>query len=209
MSVPLRPPNRHFDRTGDRRPALLTIIRDLPNGKPVRPLGQSGLRCEEPRRRPGVGTEIREAARQTVSREGPAVRIRLPPAESQSLAGLYLRGSRTPAFRAGFLAAFSARSAESRRARQYRTNLRQYLCRAIFQYRISGDAQSRQVVGLKSQASPNEVGLLWLRDAGGFCECGITLKQIRAQSADRARQAADGNAQAASPPSDRAAAVLR
>jgi hypothetical protein len=116
---------------------------------------------------------------------------------------------KNPGFRAGFLAAFSARSAESRRARQYRTNLRQYLCRAIFQYRISGDAQSRQVVGLKSQASPNEVGLLWLRDAGGFCECGITLKQIRAQSADRARQAADGNAQAASPPSDRAAAVLR
>src|ERR1700730_15033133 len=140
---------------------------------------------------------------------GPRVRIHLPPAESQSLAGLYLRGSRTPGFRAGFLAAFSARSAESRRARQYRTNLRQYLCRAIFQYRISGDAQSRQVVGLKSQASPNEVGLLWLRDAGGFCECGITLEQIRAQSADRARQAADGNAQAASPPSNRAAGVLR
>ncbi len=144
-----------------------------------------------------------------LSHGGPRVRIHLPPAESQSLAGLYLRGSRTPGFRAGFLAAFSARSAESRSARQYRTNLRQYLCRAIFQYRISGDAQSRQVVGLKSQASPNEVGLLWLRDAGGFCECGITLKQIRAQSADRARQAADGNAQAASPPSDRAAAVLR
>ena len=177
---------------------------------------------------PARGSERRRSrARALVGREGcleiergsleercpshgePRVRIHLPPAESQSLAGLYLRGSRTPGFRAGFLAAFSARSAESRRARQYRTNLRQYLCRAIFQYRISGDAQSRQVVGLKSQASPNEVGLLWLRDAGGFCECGITLKQIRAQSADRARQAADGNAQAASPPSDRAAAVLR
>src|SRR5260370_12227726 len=31
-------------------------------------------------------------------------------------------------------------SAESRRARQYRANLRQYLCGAIFQYRIFGDA---------------------------------------------------------------------
>jgi hypothetical protein len=34
-------------------------------------------------------------------RGGPRVRILLPPAESQSLAGVYLRGSRTPAFRAG------------------------------------------------------------------------------------------------------------
>src|ERR1700730_15736840 len=32
---------------------------------------------------------------------GPRVRIPVPPAESPSLAGAYLRGSRTPAFRAG------------------------------------------------------------------------------------------------------------
>jgi hypothetical protein len=143
-------------------------------------------------------------------RGGPRVRILLPPAESQSLAGLYLRGSRTAGFRAGFLAAFSARSAESRRARQYRTNPGQYLCRAIFQYPVSGDAvATSRWVKVARLVPKTRSDLLWLRNAGGRCECGITLKQIRAQSADRARQAADGNAQAASPPSDRAAAVLR
>src|SRR6202011_5094727 len=74
--------------------------------------------------------------RAALSREGPRVRIPPPPAESLSLAGLYLRGSRTPAFRAGFEAAFSARSAESCRARKHRADPQQYLCRAIFQYRI-------------------------------------------------------------------------
>jgi hypothetical protein len=59
---------------------------------------------------------------------------------------------------ARFRAAFSARSAESRRARQQRANPQQYLCRAIFQYRISA-MRSRQVVGLKHRDwSPSEVG---------------------------------------------------
>jgi hypothetical protein len=57
-------------------------------------------------------------------------------------------------------AALAARSAESRRARRHRANLRQYLCGAIFQYRIFGDAVATSCCGLKSQGgSPDEVGL--------------------------------------------------
>src|SRR5712671_1025257 len=52
----------------------------------------------------------------------------------------FIFGGQKPAFRAGFEAAFSARSAESRRARKHRADPQQCLCRAIFQYRISRDA---------------------------------------------------------------------
>jgi hypothetical protein len=47
---------------------------------------------------------------------------------------------KNPGFPRGFLAGFTARSAESRSARQHRAKQGQYLCPAIFQYRISGDA---------------------------------------------------------------------
>src|SRR5271169_5844509 len=63
----------------------------------------------------------------SLSHRGPRVRIHLPPAASQSLVGLYLRGSRTPAFRAVWRAAFPARSAETRGGLLTCANLRKYL----------------------------------------------------------------------------------
>jgi len=101
-------------------------------------------------------------------------RIRLPPAESLSLGGLYLRGSRTPAFRAGFEAAFSARSAESCRARKHRADPQQYLCRAIFQYRISRDAVATSCwVKVAGRVPKRDRACSGLRDAGGSCEFGL------------------------------------
>jgi hypothetical protein len=91
---------------------------------------------------------------------GPRVRIHLPPAESLSPAGLYLRGSRTPAFRAGFEAAFSARSAESRRAANIAPT-RSSISVGLYSSTAFPAMRSRQVVGLKSPGgSPNEIGLL-------------------------------------------------
>jgi hypothetical protein len=143
---------------------------------------------------------------------GPRVRIHLPPAESPSLAGLYLRASRVRHSARVCRAAFPTRSAERRRARQHRANLRQYLCRAIFQYRISGDAVATTCwVKSKSQGGFPTEGRAssGLGDAGGSCEFGMRLKRSRAQPADRARRAADVSAEAASPPSDGAAVALR
>jgi hypothetical protein len=94
---------------------------------------------------------------------GPRVRILLPPAESLSPAGLYLRGSRTPAFRAGFEAAFSARSAESRRAANIAPT-RSSISVGLYSSTAFPAMRSRQVVGLKSPGgSPNEIGLLGSR----------------------------------------------
>ena|ERR1700674_5019279 len=108
------------------------------------------------------------------SQEGPRVRIPFPPAESLSLGGLYLRGSRTPAFRAGFEAAFSARSAESCRARKHRADPQQYLCRAIFQYRISRDAVATSCwVKVAGRVPKRDRACSGLRDAGGSCEFGL------------------------------------
>jgi hypothetical protein len=56
-------------------------------------------------------------------------------------------------------AAFPVRSTESRRARQHRTNPQQYLCRAIFQYRISGDAVATSYRVKVARPVPNQVGL--------------------------------------------------
>src|SRR5229473_3378363 len=58
-------------------------------------------------------------------------------------------------------AAFPVRSTESRRARQHRTNPQQYLCRAIFQYRISGDAVATSCRVEVATWCPNEVRLPW------------------------------------------------
>jgi hypothetical protein len=70
-------------------------------------------------------------------------------------------------------AAFPVRSTESRRARQHRTNPQQYLCRAIFQYRISGDAvaTSYRVKVARPVPKPGRASSR-LRDAGGSCELG-------------------------------------
>jgi len=75
---------------------------------------------------------------------------------------------------------------------------------------VSGDAVATSRWVKVARLVPNtRPDLLWLRDAGRCCECGIALKQSRARSADRARQAADGSARAASLSSDRAVGARR
>jgi hypothetical protein len=94
-----------------------------------------------------------------------------------------------------------ARSAENRRARRHRANLGQYLCRAIFQYPVSGDAAAAscwvkiaRLVPKRGRASFGAQGCWWI------LRVRIGLKQSRALSADRPSQAADGSARAASLP---------
>src|SRR5580704_12019636 len=87
-------------------------------------------------------------------------------------------------------------SAETRRVFRYRANRRQYLCRAIFQYRSAADG-----VGENAALHPTKLGLHW-----AYISCAVDLsirmelRQSRARSADRARQAADGSARGGSPP---------
>jgi hypothetical protein len=88
------------------------------------------------------------------SREGPRVRIHLPPAESQSLGRIRVRGSRTPAFRAGVRGWFGDAVGRDAQGFPIRANLRQYLCRAIFQYRSAAD-----VVGENATPIPTKSGL--------------------------------------------------
>src|SRR5712671_7361769 len=98
-------------------------------------------------------------------------------------------------------------SAETRRVFRYRANRWQYLCQAIFQYRGAADG-----VGENAALHPTKLGLHW---AYIIISCAVDLsirmelRQSRARSADRARQAADGSARGASPPSNRAAAAHR
>jgi len=82
------------------------------------------------------------------------VRIRLPPAESQSLGRIRVRGSRTPAFRAGVRGWFGGAVGRDAQGFPIRANLRQYLCRAIFQYRSAAD-----VVGENPTPIPTKSGL--------------------------------------------------
>src|ERR1700738_2829508 len=88
---------------------------------------------------------------------GPKVRIHLPPAESLSLGRIHFRRSRTPAFRAGvrgWLGDWVGRDAQGF---PFRANRRQYLCRAIFQYRSAAD-----VGGENAKLVPTKSGLLWI-----------------------------------------------
>jgi hypothetical protein len=57
-----------------------------------------------------------------------------------------------------YRAAFPAQSAESRRARQHRAHAPQYLCGAIFQYRIFGDAVAPSCWVTVARPVPNEFG---------------------------------------------------
>src|ERR1700730_13022877 len=83
-----------------------------------------------------------------------------PPSSGESVSGGTLSSwARTSAFRAGFWAAFPERSAESRRARQQRANPGQYLCRAIFQYAVSGGAVATSHWVKVARLVPNEIGL--------------------------------------------------
>ena len=85
---------------------------------------------------------------------GPRVRISLPPAESQSLGRIRVRGSRTPAFRAGVGGWFGDAVGRDAQGFPIRANLRQYLCRAIFQYRSAAD-----VVGENATPIPTKSGI--------------------------------------------------
>jgi 4-carboxymuconolactone decarboxylase len=82
-------------------------------------------------------------------------------------------------------------------------NRRQYLCRAIFQYRSAADGVGENAgVPIKSGRSP--------KLDRSVDRCARTgLNQSPARSADRARQAAGVSARGASPASDRAAAAHR
>ena len=84
------------------------------------------------------------------------VRIHFPPAESPSLSPSCCRGSRTPAFCAAVRGGLATGSAETRRVLQDRANRRQYLCRAIFQYRSAADGvgENATPVPIKSGRSP-------------------------------------------------------
>src|SRR5580658_10188724 len=65
----------------------------------------------------------------------PMVRIHSPPADSLSLSRSSFRRSRTRLSARVWAAGLATGSAETRRGFRYRVNRRQYLCRAIFQYR--------------------------------------------------------------------------
>src|SRR5438876_11715442 len=84
---------------------------------------------------------------------GPRVRILLPPAESPSLSRSCCRGSGTPAFRAAVRRWLGDRVGRDAQVLQDRANRRQYLCRAIFQYRSAADGGRREF-----HAGPNNVG---------------------------------------------------
>jgi hypothetical protein len=82
------------------------------------------------------GEVERAQARKTLSLTG-TEGSNPPPSSGESVSrGTLSSWAKTPAFRAGFQAAFPARSVERRRARQQRANPQQYLCRAIFQYPV-------------------------------------------------------------------------
>src|SRR5580704_10525237 len=75
------------------------------------------------------------SARSRASSAVPEVRIHLPPAASLSLSRSSFRRSRTRLSARVWAAGLATGSAETRRVFRYRVNRRQYLCRAIFQYR--------------------------------------------------------------------------
>src|SRR5437660_11340535 len=132
------------------------------------------------------------------------VRIRLPPAESLSLSPSCFRVSRTSAFGAAVRGGLATGSAETRRLFQDSADRRQYLCRAIFQYRSAADGSQREC-----HAGPNKVGAFAELDRAVDLCLGTGLNQSPARSADRARQAAGGSARGASLASDRAAGANR
>jgi hypothetical protein len=150
----------------------------------------------------GIGaTQTRRPARTPASSAVPKVRIRLPPADSQSLSRSRFRRSRTPLFRAGLDSWLGDRVSRDAPGSPLRANRRQYLCRAIFQYR-----NADEVVHENAAPIPTKLGLLRGERARIF-EFGSGLSRTR--SADRARQAADVSAQEASLPLNRAAAARR
>ena len=95
------------------------------------------------------------------------VRIHFPPAESPSLSRSCCRGSRTPVFRAAVRGGLVTGSAETRRVFQDSANRRQYLCRAIFQYRSAADGvgENATLIPIKSGRSPGLI-VRWISALG-------------------------------------------
>jgi hypothetical protein len=87
----------------------------------------------------------------------PEVRIHLPPADSLSLSRSRFRRSRTRLSARVWAAGLATGSAETRRVFRYRVNRRQYLCRAIFQYRSAADVVAR--LPRRSQRSRAELNV--------------------------------------------------
>src|SRR5467141_1607056 len=115
------------------------------------------------------------------------------PSSGESLSPGAAFGVREPRLSARLCAAgLATGSAETHRVFQDRANRRQYLCRAIFQYRsaVDGVGEVATPVPIKAGWSPS----LIVRDL-----CARTgLNQSPARSADRARQAAGVSARGAS-----------
>src|SRR5712671_2407388 len=99
---------------------------------------------------------------------GPMVRIRLPPAERVCLSPRAAVEGREPRLSARLCAVgLATGSAETRRLLQDRANRRQYLCRAIFQYRSAADGvgENATPVPLKSGGSPSLI-VRWISALG-------------------------------------------
>src|SRR5437660_3375918 len=98
---------------------------------------------------------------------GPRVRIPLPPADSPSLSQSGGRG-REPRLSARLCAAgLATGSAETRKVFQDGANRREYLCRAIFQYRSAADGvgENATPVPIKSGAFA-EADRAWISALG-------------------------------------------
>ena len=123
--------------------------------------------------------------------------------ESVSLPEL-LSGVENPGFPRGCARWLGDRVGRDAQGFPFRANRRQYLCRAIFQYRSAADGvgENATPIPIKSGRSPK------LDRAVDRC-ARTGLNQSPARSADRARQAAGVSARGASLASDRAAAAHR
>jgi len=99
-----------------------------------------------------LGASLQTVPPTALMREGPMVRIHLPPADSPSLARIRFRRSRTPAFRAGVRGWLGDRVSRDAPGFPLRANRRQCLCRAIFQYRSAADAVSGNATTVRTKS---------------------------------------------------------
>src|SRR5580700_2846446 len=134
------------------------------------------------------------------SRAGPMVRIRFPPADSPFSPAATFEGREPPLSARVWAAGLATGSARDAPGFPFRANRRQYLCRAIFRYPMP--LMWSAIIPRRSQQSRVFSVLNACVDL-----IQIGLKQSRARSADRARQAADVSARGASLPSNRVAAA--
>jgi hypothetical protein len=98
---------------------------------------------------------------------GPRVRIRLPPAVSPSLSRIRFRRSRTPAFRAGVRGRLGDRVGRDAQSFPFPATRRQYLCRAILQYRSAADGVGEDATLVYRKPGLREVNWRAPGNAGG------------------------------------------